>query len=175
MDIAARGTGSVYAIDRGASCTKPPRAAEPGHHIVHSFHQNKGGRSQVYPPVVGQFMLFHAFQSNLVWIPLGVPQHQQKLVLKYFNPSPASAKGHMKRPHHGIHGMTPKTTAAPPLGVINNAPIVLVPPPLLVASNNTGGDWIEPFLDHRPGVSKIIDNDGYGSIANIFAFGVFAK
>ncbi len=85
------------------------------------------------------------------------------------------AKEHMKRPCHGIHSLTPKTTAAPPLRFINNALIVLVPPPLLVASNDTGGDWIEPLLNHYPGPHMIINNAGGGSVANIFAFGTFAN
>ncbi len=32
----------------------------------------------------------------------GCPNMSAKLILKYLNPSPATAKGHMKRPRHGI-------------------------------------------------------------------------
>ncbi len=32
----------------------------------------------------------------------GCPNLSEKLILKYLNPSPATAKGHMKRPRHGI-------------------------------------------------------------------------
>jgi hypothetical protein len=45
----------------------------------------------------------------------------EKLILKYLNPSPATAKGHMKRPHHGIQSTTPKS---PKIGM---APIPVVP------------------------------------------------
>jgi hypothetical protein len=34
----------------------------------------------------------------------GCPNMSEKLILKYLNPSPATAKGHMKRPHQGIRG-----------------------------------------------------------------------
>jgi hypothetical protein len=36
------------------------------------------------------------------------PNISKKLILKYLNPSPATAKGHMKMPQHGIHSTTPK-------------------------------------------------------------------
>jgi hypothetical protein len=32
----------------------------------------------------------------------GCPNMSDKLILKYLNPSPATAKGHMKQPRHGI-------------------------------------------------------------------------
>jgi hypothetical protein len=115
--------------------------------------------------------LLKAIQRGFIW---GCPNTSKKLVLKYLNLSPATAKGHMKRPRHGIHSTTPKTAAVPPLHVIIDTLIVLVPPLLLVASNDTGGDWIEPPLDHQPGPNVNIDDNGDGSVANIFAFGVFA-
>ncbi len=37
----------------------------------------------------------------------GCPNINAKLILKYLNPSPATAKGHMKRPRHGIKSTTP--------------------------------------------------------------------
>jgi hypothetical protein len=33
----------------------------------------------------------------------GCPNLRKELVTKYLNPSPATAKGHMKRPKKGIH------------------------------------------------------------------------
>jgi hypothetical protein len=36
------------------------------------------------------------------------PNTSKTLVTKYLNPSPATAKGHMKRPKKGIHSTTPK-------------------------------------------------------------------
>jgi hypothetical protein len=38
----------------------------------------------------------------------GCPNLAMKLILKYPNPSPATAKGHMKRPKHGIKSTRPK-------------------------------------------------------------------
>ena len=43
----------------------------------------------------------------------GCPNMSEKLILKYLNPSPATAKGHMKRPRHGIRS-TRRTTPPPP-------------------------------------------------------------
>jgi hypothetical protein len=71
--------------------------------------------------------------------------------------------------------MTPKTTTEPPTRVINDNLIVLVPSPLSVASNDTGGNWIEPQHKHQLGPNVIINNNGDNSAANIFAFGTFAN
>jgi hypothetical protein len=175
MDITVCGSGAAYAVDGSAPCTKPPPATEPKYCFVHPFHQNSGEHSQVCPPVIGQSTRLHALQSNLVGIHTGVPQHKQEVVLKYLNLSLAMAKGHMKWPHHGIRSTTPKTTTKPPSHVINSTPIMLVSSPLSVASDNTGGDWIEPQHKHCPGSNIIIEKDGNKSAANIFAFGTFAN
>ena len=119
MDITVCGSGAAYAIDRGAPCTKPPCAAEPGHRIIHPFHQNKGDCSQFCPPVIGKFTHLHTPQSNQRGFIQGCPNISKKLVLKYLNPSPAMAKGHMKRPCNGVQSTTPKTMAKPPMHVIN--------------------------------------------------------
>jgi hypothetical protein len=37
----------------------------------------------------------------------GCPNLTEKLILKYLNPSPATAKGHMKMPCHGIKSTRP--------------------------------------------------------------------
>jgi hypothetical protein len=52
----------------------------------------------------------------------GCPNLSKKLILKYLNPSPAIAKGHMKRPRHGIKSVLPKTTA------LVTQPLQIVPP-----------------------------------------------
>ncbi len=52
---------------------------------------------------------------------------------------------------------------------------MLVPPPPLVASKDTGGDWIEPPLEHQPGPNVITNNNRDNSVANIFAFGALAN
>jgi hypothetical protein len=38
----------------------------------------------------------------------GCPYISEELILKYLNPSPATAKGCMKRPRYGIKSTTPK-------------------------------------------------------------------
>ncbi len=47
----------------------------------------------------------------------GCPNLSKKLILKYLNPSPATSKGHMKRPRHGIrstrHASSPPSSAHP--------------------------------------------------------------
>ncbi len=78
---------------------------------------------------------------------MGCLNVNEKLILKYLNLSPATAKGHMKRPRHGIWSMTPKT---PLLGI---APIPVV------------------SVLHGPNLIGIDDNE---SIANVFCFGAFA-
>jgi hypothetical protein len=44
----------------------------------------------------------------------GCPNINVTLILKYLNPSPATAKGHMKRPRHGIKSTTPGEKATQP-------------------------------------------------------------
>lgn len=53
----------------------------------------------------------------------GCPNLSEKLILKYLNPSPATAKGHMKRPRHGIRSTrrTVVQQATVPVGL--NLPI----------------------------------------------------
>jgi hypothetical protein len=55
----------------------------------------------------------------------GYPNLTEKLILKYLNPSPATTKGHMKRPRHGI-----KSTGPKPKGDsrIDRVPIINFPP-----------------------------------------------
>jgi hypothetical protein len=89
----------------------------------------------------------------------------EKLILKYFNPSPATAKGHMKRPRHGIRSTRPKTSTA---HIVVSVPII---PPMLPPMN-------VPILHNEypptiPGPA-IIDDNTNKSIANIFCFGAFA-
>ena len=49
----------------------------------------------------------------------GCQNMTKKLILKYLNPSPAMAKGHIKRPCQGIQSTTPKLALAtrPPLAL----------------------------------------------------------
>jgi hypothetical protein len=53
----------------------------------------------------------------------GCPNINAKLILKYLNPSPATAKGHMKRPCHGIKSTTPQQKATQPDIVVPLQPV----------------------------------------------------
>jgi hypothetical protein len=52
----------------------------------------------------------------------------ETLVLKYLNPSPAMAKGHMKCPRHGIRSTTPKQGGG---AVVWLEPVPQIAPPVL--------------------------------------------
>jgi hypothetical protein len=90
----------------------------------------------------------------------GCPNLSEKLILKYLNPSPVTAKEHMKRPRHGIQSTQPKPAIAP---------IPIVPPLSLHVV-----DHAFPAKLHLdiPGPVLICDNTDK-SIANIFCFGAF--
>ena len=91
-------------------------------------------------------------------------------VIKYLNPSPATAKGHMKRPRQGIRSTRRFETAGmPPARDAGN-----------VASNNTisipDNDDPEDSFDNMPMLvsmhTNIIAND-HDSDANVFVFAAF--
>ncbi len=111
----------------------------------------------------------------------GCPNTSSKLILKYLSPSPATAKGHMKRPRHGICSTTPKgvppvlpaINAAPRL-LAKDTPIVLAQPPLSIASSHEDDVWNVPLIpNHIPHPNVILDEKLDPSVANIFAFGAF--
>jgi hypothetical protein len=52
----------------------------------------------------------------------GTPHLTAKTVTTYLSPSPATSKGHMKRPRKGLHSMSPKQTRPA-------QPALLLPPP----------------------------------------------
>ena len=102
----------------------------------------------------------------------GCPNLSKELVTKYLNPSPATAKGHMKRPKKGIRSTTKQVKAkgdsnipSIPLPVPQAAPHVL---PLFVEPLPYNG----PAYNARMEVNYILDDDE--SIANVFCFGTFA-
>ena len=89
----------------------------------------------------------------------GCPNISEALVLKYLNPSPATAKGCMKRPRHGIKSTTPKIKLSIQEQIEAIVPPIVINPPIPQ----------EQHLQHN-----LIPDDGDGSIANVFCFGVFA-
>ena len=107
----------------------------------------------------------------------GCPILSEELVTKYLNPSPATAKGHMKRPKKWIHSTRMKPLQAlmqnqqqPAVNSIWRQPIAQAIPPILPLINN-----VPPYHGlayHAPiGPNIIADDD---SIANVFCFGAFA-
>jgi hypothetical protein len=88
----------------------------------------------------------------------------EKLILKYLNPSAATAKGHMKRPRHGIRSTRTRT----PVKMTDaGVPVEHVPAILPV-------DNALPEYQHHPSGPHLIADDVDQSIANIFCFGAFA-
>jgi hypothetical protein len=93
----------------------------------------------------------------------GCPNLSEKLILKYLNPSPATAKGHMKQTRHGIKSTRQKQ--GPPLA--SHPSIAHVPPPKMIG---------DPGPGCIPGhaVPAIIADGCDEMVANIFCFGAFA-
>ncbi len=95
------------------------------------------------------------------------PNINEKLILKYLNPNPATAKGHMKRPHHGIKSTTPRVKPTqPPIHV----PVITFP---LQPVESIGGNS-EQTTVHNAQRPNLIGDDRDKSIANVFGFGAFA-
>ncbi len=99
------------------------------------------------------------------------PNLSEGLVTKYLNPSPATAKGHMKRPKKGIWSTRKKVTTKGE----NNVPSVpapvpqVVPPPLPL--------FVEPLPYNGPAYGARMDVNLIPDeklIANVFCFGAFA-
>jgi hypothetical protein len=94
----------------------------------------------------------------------GCPKFSEKSILKYLNPSPATTKGLMMHPRHGIWSTQPKPTTP------SIAPVPIVPPLPLHVVNHAFPAELHPDI---PCPALICDNTDK-SIANIFCFGAFA-
>ena len=96
----------------------------------------------------------------------------EELICKYLNPRPATAKGHMKRPSHGIKSTTPKKTWD------GTNPPVQAPVPVPVPIQKYAAPRVIPIeplanLQYTPGPPlKSIDHNK--AIAKVFCFGAFA-
>jgi hypothetical protein len=66
------------------------------------------------------------------------PNMSKKMILKYLNPSPATAKGHMKHSCQGIQNTTPKNVVTPLAPSIEASPIQMLPRPLSVPPATCG-------------------------------------
>ena len=111
----------------------------------------------------------------------GCPNMTEKLILKYLNPSPATAKGHMKRPRHGIRSTTPRSgrnategNTLVPVDPISVAKQVVQPPEAIDSDKlevDSVENWDFPAFPPPTPANLITDDD---SIANVFAYGAFA-
>jgi hypothetical protein len=105
----------------------------------------------------------------------GCPNISEKLILKYLNPSPATAKGHLKRPRHGIRSRTPKANTRQ--ASIRVPDITFpVPPAASVRSCLMQGSeqMSEQVVEHYAQPPNLVGNNEDESIANVFCFGAFA-
>ncbi len=102
----------------------------------------------------------------------GCPNLTEKMILKYMNPSPATAKGHMKRPKHGIKSTHPKP---PKESRITKIPVISYPPQ--VDQMEIPKVLIEgqPRPLHATNLPNLIGEDEDESIASVFCFGTFAN
>ncbi len=102
----------------------------------------------------------------------GCPNLTKKLILKYLNPSPATTKGHIKRPKHGIKSTRPKPpkeSGITKITVISYPPQVdqMEVPKVLIKE--------QPRPLHATNLPNLIRDDEDESIANVFCFGAFAN
>jgi len=102
----------------------------------------------------------------------GCPNLSAKGVTRYLNPSPATAKSHMKRPHQGIRSTTAKQPRLPPSGRQRQT----IQAATTEDEDIWNGNISEPSshtgqIDHGPSV--IIEDDD-SAVGNIFCFAAFA-
>jgi hypothetical protein len=102
----------------------------------------------------------------------GCPNLTAKGVTRYLNQSPATAKGHMKRPHQGIRSTSIKQPRLPPSGR-KNTTVQAAP----IADKEI---WIDDISDpsfHAGPIDQgpsVIVEDNDSSLGNNFCFAAFA-
>jgi hypothetical protein len=102
----------------------------------------------------------------------GCPNLSEELVTKYLNPSPATAKGHMKRPRKGIRSTSNKAKTKGDTVQPVPVPIPQIAPPRLTQYIDEPRPYPGPAYNAQiDGVNIIPDDE---SIANVFCFGAFA-
>jgi hypothetical protein len=106
----------------------------------------------------------------------GCPNFTKKLIVKYLNPNPATAKGHMKHPCHGIKSTCPKQSRTVVLETLTiqhtpPQPIARIDAPVLPLAHEI------PFYPGQANNTltgpNLIGSDNDESITNIFCFGAF--
>jgi hypothetical protein len=108
------GTANLMACNLPTVATLP----QPSPCIGHAPHQSFAAFTHLIKTQVNMVKFAHQSLCNPKISTLlkavrkgflkGCLNISKKLILKYLNPSPATAKGHMKRPRHGIRSTTPK-------------------------------------------------------------------
>jgi hypothetical protein len=101
----------------------------------------------------------------------GCPNLTKKLILKYLNPSPATTKGHVKRPKHGSKSTRPKP---PKESGITKIPLISYPPQVEQMEVTEVLIKEQPRPIHATNLPNLIGDDGDESIAILFCFGAFA-
>ena len=107
--------------------------------------------------------LLKALKKNFL---KGCPNMTIELVNKYLNASPATTKGHMKRPKKGIRSTTPRPN--------KNATVVPLPDPILPLFDRPPQFQGPAYGAQRTIISDDDDSDVDHTIANVFCFGAFA-
>ena len=103
-------------IDKQVEDTAAGNVIAFTHSINHHANQVKYAHQSLGSPKISK--LLKAVRRGFL---KGCPNISETLITNYLNPSPATAKGHMKQPRYGIKSTTPKQTPT----------IVLVPPIVL--------------------------------------------
>ena len=98
----------------------------------------------------------------------GCPNLFKDLVTKYLNPSPATAKGHLKRPKKGIRNTSKKAKTKGDDVQHVPIPIPQVTPPILPGYIEEPRPYPGPAYDARLEGVNIIPDDK--SIENVFCF-----
>jgi hypothetical protein len=101
----------------------------------------------------------------------GCPNISELLILRYLNQSLATAKGHMKRPCHGIRSKWPKAPRLKPIPTTPNAPRQ----PVTQINSLVLPLFQEVQAYPGPGYGattgpNLIGDDDYESVASVFLF-----
>jgi hypothetical protein len=132
--------------------------------FTHSIHTRGNGIKFTHQSLCNPKIISTLLKAVCKGFLKGCPNLSENLILKYLNPSPATAKGHMKHPCHGTRSTQPKPTAP------SIDPVPIVPPLPLHVVDCTFAAKLNPDI---PRPALICDNTDE-SIANIFCFGAFA-
>jgi hypothetical protein len=176
-------TSTMWASDgaQGIRCTTKGDAIHPGVILAafsHSVRTRGNGVKFAHQSLCNPKIstLLKAVRKGFL---KGCPNMTEKLILKYLNPSPATAKGHLKRPRHGIRSTRRRTEAVPQTEVRQADAEQLPVIPTLQANPEAIAPievFPEPTVFYPPTASmpNIIADDDDESVANIFCSAAFA-